>query len=47
MEVKELLSQYYEQYDEDGRLVNRRSGQNEFATTMRYIRNNLCPGDKV
>ena len=47
MEVKELLSQYYEQYDEDGRLVNRRSSQIEFATTMRYIRKYLRPGNKV
>ena len=47
MEVNELLSQYYENYDEEGRLVNRRSGQIEFATTMRYIRKYLRPGDKV
>ena len=47
MEVKDLLSQYYEQYDEDGRLVNRRSGQIEFATTIRYIRKYLHPGDRV
>ena len=47
MEVKELLSQYYEQYDEDGRLVNRRSGQIEFATTLRYIRKYLRPEAKV
>ena len=47
MEVKELLSQYYENYDEEGRLVNRRSGQIEFATTMRYIRKYLRPEAKV
>ena len=47
MEVKELLSQYYENYNEEGRLVNRRSGQIEFATTMRYIGKYLRPRDRV
>lgn len=47
MEVKELLSQYYEQYNEDGRLLDFRRGQLEFATTMRYIQKNLRPEAKV
>ena len=47
MTVKEILSQYYEQYDEDGRLADHRRGQLEFATTLRYIQKYLCPGDKV
>ena len=47
MTVKEILSQYYEQYDEDGRLADHRRGQLEFATTMRYIQKYLRPGDRV
>jgi len=47
MEVKELLSQYYEQYNEDGRLLDFRRGQLEFATTMRYIQKYLRPEAKV
>ena len=47
MTVKEILSQYYERYDEDGRLADHRRGQLEYATTMRYIEGYLCPGDKV
>ncbi len=46
-EVKELLSQYYERYNEDGRLLDFRRGQLEFATTMKYIQKYLRPGDKV
>ena len=47
MEVKELLSQYYEQYNEDGRLLDFRRGQLEFATTMRYMQKYLRPEAKV
>ena len=47
MTVKEILSQYYEQYDEDGRLQGSRRGQLEYTTTMRYIGKYLRPGDRV
>lgn len=47
MEAKKLLSQYYEQYNEDDRLLDFRRGQLEFATTMKYIQKYLRPGDKV
>ncbi len=47
MTAKEILSRYYEAYDEDGRLSVSRRGQLEYATTMRYIRKYLLPGDKV
>ena len=47
MTVKEILSQYYEQYDEDGRLQGSRRGQLEYTTTMRYIGKYLRPGDRI
>ena len=34
---KEIVSSYYEQYDEDRRTVRSRHGQLEFCTTMAYI----------
>ena len=47
MEIKEAISQYYESYDEDGRLVLHRRGVVEYETTMHYIRKYLRPGAKV
>ena len=47
MTAKEYLSQYYGSFDEDGRLPGSRRGRLEYATTMRYIRKYLHPGDKV
>jgi SAM-dependent methyltransferase len=42
----DYLKDFYEQYDEDGRLLTRH-GQIEFITTMRYIEKYLRPGDLV
>lgn len=46
MEVKEILEKYYENYDEEGRLLSRH-GQVEFVTTMRYVEKYLRPGMRV
>jgi len=46
MEVKDYLASYYENYDEDGRLLSRH-GQVEYFTTMTYIRKYLQPGMRV
>lgn len=40
------LTEYYTQYDEDGRLVSRH-GSVEYRTTMRYIERYLKPGSRV
>lgn len=42
----ELLSGFYGQYDEDGRLLSRHGGV-EFHTTMRFIEKYLKRGDRV
>ena len=46
MEILDHLTKYYENYDEDGRLLSRR-GQIEYLTTMGYIQAYLQPGMKV
>ena len=46
MEVKDYLSNYYEQYDEDGRLTSK-YGMVEYITTMKYIEKYLKPGMRV
>lgn len=46
MEEKQLLENFYSNYDEDGRLTSRH-GSVEFLTTMRYIEKYLRPGMKV
>lgn len=43
MEVKDYLSNYYEQYDKDGRLTSK-YGMVEYITTMKYIEKYLKPG---
>jgi len=40
------LNQFYENYDEDGRLLTR-SGNVEFATTMHFIERYLSPGMRI
>lgn len=45
-ETKHFLDAYYQNYDEDGRLLSRR-GQVEYRTTMRYVERYLFPGAKV
>ena len=46
METLELLTQFYENYDEEGRLLSRH-GSVEFLTTMRYIDKYLRPGMRI
>lgn len=46
MDAKEYLSNYYEQYDEDGRLLSKH-GKVEYITTMKYIEKYLKPGMRV
>ena len=46
MEVKDYLSNYYEQYDEDGRLTSK-YGMVEYVTTMKYIEKYLKPGMRI
>lgn len=46
MENNQFLVDYYENYDEDSRLLSRR-GNVEFATTMRYIEKYLQPGMRI
>ena len=46
METKEILTKFYENYDEDGRLLSRH-GMVEYLTTMRYIGRYLKPGMRV
>ncbi len=46
METKEILSQFYSNYDEEGRLLSRH-GSVEYLTTMRYIEKYLQPGMRI
>lgn len=46
MESKEILEQFYGNYDEEGRLLSRH-GSVEFLTTMRYVEKYLRPGMRV
>ena len=46
MNAIDYISQFYERYDEDGRLLTR-PGQVEFETTMRYIRQYLPAGASI
>ena len=46
MEILENLTQFYSNYDEDGRLLSKH-GQVEYLTTMRYIEKYLRPGMRV
>ena len=44
---KEIVSGYYDQYDEDGRLSRTRHGQLEYCTTMAYIHRYAARGARV
>ncbi len=44
---KEIISGFYEQIDEDGRLQRHRHGQLEYITTMAYIHRYTTKGSKV
>lgn len=46
MEIKDYLTSYYENYDEDGRLLTRH-GMVEYITTMAYIERVLKPGMRI
>ena len=46
METKEILGNYYGNYDEDGRLRSRH-GMVEYLTTMRYVERYLQPGMRI
>ena len=46
METLELLTNFYSNYDEEGRLLSRH-GSVEFLTTMRYIEKYLRPGMRI
>ncbi len=46
MENLKLLTDYYSNYDEEGRLASRH-GSVEFLTTMRYIQKYLRPGMRI
>lgn len=46
MDTLELISRFYENYDEEGRLLSRH-GSVEFLTTMRYIQRYLKPGMRI
>lgn len=46
METFKVLTDFYSNYDEDGRLVSKH-GQVEFLTTMRYVDKYLQPGMRI
>lgn len=46
METLKALTEYYSNYDEEGRLLSRH-GSVEYLTTMRYIEKYLAPGMRV
>ena len=46
MQTREYLANYYEHYDEDGRLLSKH-GKIEYITTMKYIEKYLKPGMRV
>ena len=46
MQTNEYLNDFYNHYDEDGRLAVKH-GSVEFLTTMRYIDRYIRPGDRV
>lgn len=46
METAEILTQFYSNYDEEGRLLSKH-GSVEYLTTMRYIEQYLYPGMRI
>ena len=46
METLKVLTEYYSNYDEEGRLLSRH-GSVEYLTTMRYIERYLKPGMRI
>lgn len=46
-EVEKILNDYYEEYDEDSRLVKDKAHKIEFITTTKYIEKYLKPDDRI
>ena len=46
METKDYLTNYYERYDENGRLISKH-GMVEYLTTMKYVEKYLNPNMRV
>ena len=46
METKDYLTNYYERYDENGRLISKH-GMIEYITTMKYVEKYLQPGMRI
>ena len=46
METKDYLTNYYERYDENGRLISKHS-MIEYITTMKYVEKYLQPGMRI
>ena len=46
MEILKILTDYYSNYDEEGRLLSRH-GSVEYLTTMRYVEKYLQPGMRI
>ncbi len=46
MEILQILTDFYSNYDEEGRLLSR-NGSVEFLTTLRYIEKYLHPGMRI
>ena len=45
--VQSILNNYYNEYDEDGRLEKDKAHSIEFITTTKYIEQYLNEGDKI
>ena len=46
MNTQEYLSNYYQNYDEEGRLLSKH-GMVEYVTTMKYIKKYMQPGMRI
>ncbi len=46
MNTKKYLEEFYQNYDEEGRLLSKH-GRVEYITTMKYIEKYLCPGMRI
>lgn len=46
-EVEKILNEYYNNYDEDERLIRDKAHQIEYITTIRYIEKYLKAGDRI
>jgi len=46
-EVEEILNNYYNNYDEESRLIKDKAHRIEYITTTKYIEKYLKSGDKI